>query len=97
MHKISERIQKSVLRTLGKMSKTWTQNLLSQAEITEATPSPSMQEILHKQGASRGLFIVNEFVYQFFVKVTVFCKLTLNQNIFICTFPIFKDNVETCY
>lgn len=56
---------------LGRIISYHKQKLLKQLQISEDNPEssdPSMQEILHKQGASTGLFIVNEVVYQFFVK-----------------------------
>lgn len=64
-------MSKTIASRLGRKISYHKQKLLKQLRISEdntESNDPSMQEILHKQEASRGLFIVKRFVYQFFVK-----------------------------
>jgi rubrerythrin len=80
------------MRTLGKTSKKskvqrkisyHKQILLKQLRISEENTEfndPSMNEILHKQGASRGLFIVNESVYKFFVRANSILQASLKPE-----------------
>ena len=79
IYKISQRVQNSVLKNLGNLSNVkrlarksayQKQQLLKTLRVSEVSTDlsdPSMQEIQYRQSSSRGLFVVADPVYQFFV------------------------------
>ncbi|XP_062600182.1 uncharacterized protein LOC134261804 [Saccostrea cucullata] len=92
IHKIADRLRTSVIRSIGKLSKNSRigrrlsyrkQSLLKALRISEDSADsqdPSMQEILHKQSSSRGLFIVSDPVYQFFSKANEILQMYLTPK-----------------
>ena len=93
MHIVSVRLQKTVMSTIGKLTKDIKlgrrladrkQSVLHQLRIREESADSqdsSMKEIFHKLNATRGLFIVNDSLYQFFFKKQMnFCKHFINVN-----------------
>ncbi|KAJ8318222.1 hypothetical protein KUTeg_003313, partial [Tegillarca granosa] len=87
INKISSRLKNSVIRKIGKTSKKSKiarmldykkQKLLQNFRIKEdEAPGPgetSMAEIQNKQGPTRGLTIVSDDVFQFFIKLNSFLQ-----------------------
>ncbi|XP_069103899.1 uncharacterized protein [Argopecten irradians] len=95
IHKISSRLRQSVIRSLGK-SKTCKfsskfnyckQNLLKQLQIqetdmAESTDQDSFAEIEFRQGASRGLRIVNDSVFNYFLKLNSVLQVYMSPESF---------------
>ncbi|CAC5424370.1 PIF1 [Mytilus coruscus] len=100
-NKISSRLRNSVLRKIGQTSKKskiarsldykkHAMLKIFRIEESEAPHNSSMSEIENKQGASRGLTIVNDDVFNFFIKLNA----VVQHN---CTFEHFHIHAHKTF